>query len=319
MPQCESIPGGKLPGQKPNAAKVEIGAKTTDMPSPSPEIAADREAILAHEVVAPAVAPAVTAGFAYRHEAGWATVCGAAGQVNHGGLASCLTPFDLASVTKPVVALCAVRLAQLGEVDLQRPLGELLPETRGTPSAEVCLELLLAHRAGLQAHIELFAPMRERRPVSRRNALAIASRARRPQCAGSVPRGGFPPVYSDMGYLLVGACLERASGTELHEIVREHVADPMELDLASSAQWLSRCSEFCALVAPTEIVPFRGGVVRGVVHDENAWALSGHGVSGHAGLFGTVASVLRFGASVLDCLAGRRKDYVTPELALLLV
>jgi CubicO group peptidase (beta-lactamase class C family) len=58
------------------------------------------------------------------------------------------------------------------------------------------------------------------------------------------------------------------------------------------------------LAAPTEEVPWRGGVVRGVVHDENAWALAGEGGSGHAGLFGTVEGVLRFGCAVLDALHG---------------
>jgi CubicO group peptidase (beta-lactamase class C family) len=56
---------------------------------------------------------------------------------------------------------------------------------------------------------------------------------------------------------------------------------------------------------PTETVAFRGGEVRGIVHDENAWALSGHGLSGHAGLFGTAAGVARFGAALLDALHGR--------------
>jgi CubicO group peptidase (beta-lactamase class C family) len=55
---------------------------------------------------------------------------------------------------------------------------------------------------------------------------------------------------------------------------------------------------------PTETVAFRGGEVRGVVHDENAWALSGHGLSGHAGLFGTAADVARFGAALVDAWLG---------------
>ena len=57
--------------------------------------------------------------------------------------------------------------------------------------------------------------------------------------------------------------------------------------------------------APTEEVPWRGGVVRGRVHDENAWALTGLGGSGHAGMFGTLGAVLAFGCAVLDGLDGR--------------
>jgi CubicO group peptidase (beta-lactamase class C family) len=51
--------------------------------------------------------------------------------------------------------------------------------------------------------------------------------------------------------------------------------------------------------APTETVPWRGGPVVGLVHDENAWAVTGEGGSGHAGIFGTIDAVLRFGVEVL--------------------
>jgi CubicO group peptidase (beta-lactamase class C family) len=66
----------------------------------------------------------------------------------------------------------------------------------------------------------------------------------------------------------------------------------------------ARRPTFARDVAPTEVVPARGGCLRGVVHDENAWALSGHGCSGHAGLFGTVSAVLGFGVALLEAHAG---------------
>jgi CubicO group peptidase (beta-lactamase class C family) len=56
-----------------------------------------------------------------------------------------------------------------------------------------------------------------------------------------------------------------------------------------------------------------------VVHDENAWALAGHGLAGQAGLFGVAESVARFGAAMLDALAGRRLDWLTPPEVLPLV
>jgi CubicO group peptidase (beta-lactamase class C family) len=55
-----------------------------------------------------------------------------------------------------------------------------------------------------------------------------------------------------------------------------------------------------ARFVPTEPMAWRGGVSRGAVHDDNAWVLTGAGASGHAGLFGTAAGVLRFGAAVLE-------------------
>ncbi len=46
-------------------------------------------------------------------------------------------------------------------------------------------------------------------------------------------------------------------------------------------------------------------MIAGAVHDENAWALTGHGGSGHAGIFATVDAVLTFGIAVLEALEGR--------------
>ena len=54
--------------------------------------------------------------------------------------------------------------------------------------------------------------------------------------------------------------------------------------------------------APTELDSWRGRVLAGEVHDENAWALGG--AAGHAGLFGTAAAVGAFARAVLRTIAG---------------
>jgi serine-type D-Ala-D-Ala carboxypeptidase len=229
---------------------------------------------------------------------------GAAGRLPAGTEATPETVFDLASVSKPVVACTLARLVVSGALALETPLGELLPEARGSLSEEVPLELLLAHRAGLDAHRSLFAPVFLGRAVHRGRALTVAANARRPDCVGTPPPHGFPPVYSDLGYLLLGAALEAATQVPLDELVAREVARPLGLTLGSARQLRRRCPNFPRLVAPTEVVRARGGSVRGVVHDENAWALSGHAASGHAGLFGTAADVLGFGQALLAALAG---------------
>lgn len=215
------------------------------------------------------------------------------------------TIFDLASVSKPLVACTAARLARRGVLDLGAPLAELLPEARQTPSAGVPLELFLAHRAGLEAHRTLFAPLLAGRMIERRRALVEAAQARRAECRGAPPLDGFPPLYSDLGYLLVGAALEAAAGEPLDELIAREVTAPLSLQLGSVRQLRRRSPSFARDVAPTEVVWWRGGCVRGFVHDENAWALAGHGACGHAGLFGTVGDVLGFGQALLQALADR--------------
>lgn len=68
-----------------------------------------------------------------------------------------------------------------------------------------------------------------------------------------------------------------------------------------------------ARVVPTEVVPWRGGVIRGVVHDENAWVLAGTGSAGHAGLFGDVWSLVRLGTAILDAWGGYKEQWLTRD------
>jgi CubicO group peptidase (beta-lactamase class C family) len=168
---------------------------------------------------------------------------------------------------------------------------------------------LFAHRAGLADHRALYAPLVRGEPVDRSAALREAAGARRADAAGD-PRDagpdGFEPVYSDLGYALAGEAIARATGArDAGEAIERFVLEPLGLaGQAGTVRGLaSRGVE--GPFAPTEDVPWRGGVIVGAVHDENAWALTGLGGSGHAGIFGTVAAVVTFGAAVLDGLAGR--------------
>lgn len=238
---------------------------------------------------------------------------GVAGRLANGaesGAAHVATPFDLASVTKPITALTVARLVRRGRLRLEQPLGEVVPELADTLSGGVPLELLLSHRAGLDGHRPLYAPLVEGRAVDVSASFVTAANARRAECVGQPPPEGFSPVYSDLGYLLLGRALEVASGLPLDAVMAQEVTEPLGLDVGSARQWRARRPAFLAEVAPTEEVPFRGGVVRGVVHDENAWALVGDGCAGHAGLFGDASSVLRLGLALLDVLGERRPHWL---------
>lgn len=242
------------------------------------------------------------------------------------GLAPRATPstiFDLASVTKPLTALALARLERAGALRRSEPLGDVLPELAATRSARVPLDLLAAHRAGLDGHRPLYAPLLEGRRPDLAASLAIAADARRGGCDGDPPPEGFPPVYSDLGYLLLGAALARRAGADLDEVVAREVTRPLALwdaegspaapSIASARMHRRRDPGFDPRVAPTERVAFRGGVVCAAVHDENAWALAGDASAGHAGLFGDALAVAQLGVAVLEALAGERPAWLTPD------
>jgi CubicO group peptidase (beta-lactamase class C family) len=266
----------------------------------------ERLAEIARSVVARGAAPAAVVAVAVRRGRTWELNSAAAGARSRSRrepvAARC--PFDLASVSKPLVAITVARLAQGGVLGLGSALGTWLEESIGTDVAATPLELLMAHRAGLQAYLPLYLPLLRRRAFSAHEALRLAAGARRPEMSDRPDCLCFEARYSDLGYLLLGEAAARAGGAPLDELVRREVAQPLGLDIGSSRQWLGRRHDFMRLVVPTEVVPWRGGELVGVVHDENAWACAGHATSGHAGLFGTAPAIARFGAAVVDAMQG---------------
>jgi CubicO group peptidase (beta-lactamase class C family) len=267
-----------------DAPSIEVGGESR----------LDSIAALADRLVTDGVAPTCAAGCA-----GWDRAA-ARWRLDSGGAVDRI--FDLASLTKPMTAVAVARSG----IDPRTPLGALLPQARGTPSEGVTLELLLAHRAGLEAHRDFYAPRVRGEAVDPDAALHEAASARRADAPGDPPEAGFPPLYSDLGYVLAGAALARATGArDAGDAVERFVLGPLGVE--ASAGTVVRLAErgVRGPFAPTEDVPWRGGRICGAVHDENAWALTGLGGSGHAGTFGTVGAVLAFGAAVLDALAGR--------------
>ncbi len=206
--------------------------------------------------------------------------------------------FDLASLTKPMVAVAFARSG----IDRATPLADLLVEAAGTPSGQIPIELLLSHRSGLEANARFFEPLVHGMPFDPTAALVAAAAARRDDASGVPPSEGFAPVYSDLGYILVGAAMaRRLRAKDAGEVVHELVVKPLGLvaTLGTARELAAAGIDLRARAAPTEVVGWRGGELRGVVHDENAWALTGHGGSGHAGMFGTIDAVLAFGLHVL--------------------
>lgn len=212
------------------------------------------------------------------------------------------TFYDLASLTKPVVAATALRLCQRGVVDLDRPVAFWLPELEGTPGGAAPLSLLLSHRSGLSPWGGLFREIPGAVGSSAARAYLLREAATRtapePRAVGS--------VYSDLGYLIVGETLARAAGEPLERLVEREVAAPLghaeQLFFAAALPSAARPA-FVRGVAPTEWCSWRERVVRAEVHDENCAAYGG--ICGHAGLFGRAQAVLAFGLEWLRAWDGR--------------
>jgi len=189
--------------------------------------------------------------------------------------------FDLASLTKLFTTAVALRLVGRGVLSLEEPLSALLPELRRPWS----LADLLAHRTGTTAGLLAEALRAGVEPCLPGQGAALWRLILASEPVVALAEG--ESHYSDIDFLLVQAACERATGRRLDELLTAEVCEPLGLDNTTfRPQDLERC-------VPTEIDErWRGGLVRGSVHDEMAATLGG--VAGHAGLFSTASEMGRF-------------------------
>jgi CubicO group peptidase (beta-lactamase class C family) len=193
------------------------------------------------------------------------------------------TIYDLASLTKVLATTTiAMRLTEQGQVDIELPVKRYVPEFRGGWRDGVLVRHLLSHSSGLPWWGPLYRDV-----VGREAFLLRICRMRNAYPAGA------RASYSDLGFILLGEVLARASGKDLRRLFDEHVAGPLDLE---STRYLPPVA-WRSGIAPTEQDPWRGRLLRGEVHDENAAAMGG--VSAHAGLFGTAEDLGRFAQCLL--------------------
>jgi CubicO group peptidase (beta-lactamase class C family) len=207
------------------------------------------------------------------------------------------TVYDLASLTKVVgLTTATMLLVAEGALDLDRPVAEYVPEFAGAGRDDVLVRQLLTHTSGLPARLLLF----------RETADAADALTRIYEMALENPPGERY-TYSDMGAILLALLLERVSGVPFDTLLDETVFRPLGMEgtrFRPPAAWLNR-------IAPTELDPWRGRLLRGEVHDENAFHLGG--VAGHAGLFSTGPDLARFAIWLLDAYHGRLADDPRPS------
>ena len=197
------------------------------------------------------------------------------------------TIFDLASLTK-VVATTPMVMQQVerGVLALDDPVSGHIAAWRGDDRADVTLRDLLAHCSGLPAWRPFFRELKGRAEY---------------QAAIAAEPLEYPPrtksVYSDLDFMLLGFIVDgRLPLAERFALMLSQMGIVEEIQFAPPALWRAR-------MAPTEYDAWRGRLLVGEVHDENAAALGG--IAGHAGLFGTAAAVGSYARHLLQVLDGR--------------
>jgi len=192
--------------------------------------------------------------------------------------------FDLASVTKLFSTITLLRLVDAGVIDLDGPLHALLPSYQHGDKHQITLRHLLTHTSGLP-------------PIARLWEVA-GDRDDRIAALLEIPLEAIPGArfaYSCVGFMTAMALAETATEQRFDALVGANVTGPLRL--AETVYNPLRHGIDIHRIAPTEFDDeYRGRLVRGEVHDENAFSLDG--ISANAGLFSTAADLARFGEAV---------------------
>ncbi len=214
------------------------------------------------------------------------------------------TIFDLASLTKPLItAALALSFVAERRLSIDDLVGKYVPTWRNGAPARATIRHLLTHTSGLpdwRPFYRELPPESIATPEGKRRIIDAVERT------PVVSDPGAESRYSDLGFILLGSILERVADRPLDESARERIFAPLGLDSVGflpvnrtgSNAWAAK-----RMVAATERCPWRGRVLRGEVHDENAYAMGG--VSGHAGLFGDAMGVLTLVRAWRDAALGR--------------
>lgn len=130
--------------------------------------------------------------------------------------------FLLASITKPVTYMAALKLVERGLLNLTDPVMRYIPEFAAHHKEDTLVLHLFTHTSGMPDMLDNNAELRKNRaPLQKFIDGAIAA----------VPL--FPPgtdySYQSMGTLIVAELVQRLSGMSISDFIRREILDPLKM------------------------------------------------------------------------------------------
>lgn len=222
------------------------------------------------------------------------------------------TVFDLASLTKPLATTVALMcFVAEKKIRLDDRISRFFPNFGTCGKMATTIRQLLSHSSGLPACRPYYEELRaQKQKVSR--LATLGSQSARDFIYAQIQREkaeyepGARALYSDLGFMLLGALIEDMSGTSLDQYCWNKIYRPLGLQAIGfiNIEMLRQKKYETAteMIAPTERCPWRKRILCGEVHDDNAYAMGG--VAGHAGLFAPIDEVDRLVSTLVECHAG---------------
>ena len=199
------------------------------------------------------------------------------------------TLFDMASLSKILgPTMIAFRFLEDGLLRLYDTVEFFFPEAPEDKKNITILQLM-THTSGIADHFFLSDYTDD--PADAVRVILERPLAQAPDS---------DPVYSCMGYILLGKILEKIGGLPLDQLAQKYVFEPLDMP-HTGYHPTGDC-------APTEQDPQTGKLLQGIVHDENARFLKG--ISANAGVFSDINDMITFA----QMLSLKGNGYLSPAM-----
>lgn len=221
------------------------------------------------------------------------------------------TIFDVSSLTKPLATTTAfLFLVKERKLRFDDRVTRLFHNFGVHGKIHVTFRHLLAHSSGLAAWKPYYKEVQRVEKGGRVNFLC--SEGAKAYVYDLIQREkpdsepGKAAVYSDLGFMLLGQTIEHLTGVSLDRYCQERIFKPLGMRATSFVDLTllrtRRLVPVTEMIAPTERCPWRGKILCGEVHDDNAYAMGG--VTGHSGLFSSARDVNILVSKLRDCYLG---------------
>lgn len=210
------------------------------------------------------------------------------------------TPFRVASISKPVTGLLAMRLAEAGKLDLDRDVNAYLKSWQLPDGAGVTARRILSHTAGLS--VSAFPYYHPPGPIPGVRDLLDGTPASRAAGVRVVEKPGETFRYSGGGFLLLQQAIEEATGAPFGALADDLLFRPLGMTRTSFATDPAPAYLASAAVGHRYGKPIEGG--RTVTPN-----MAGEG------LWTTARDLAAYAIAVRDAYRGQRADVLSQAAA----
>ena len=135
------------------------------------------------------------------------------------------TKFRIGSVTKSFTAMLVLQLVEQGKLKLDDPVGNYLPDFQNSPKSKITINQLLTHTSGLPDYNnvpEFFRAVQS-------GYLSEAEIIKRISNYDLLFEPGAKFGYSNDGYRLLGAIIEKVTNKSYEQVLQDNILTPLKM------------------------------------------------------------------------------------------